>query len=496
MTDYKKLQNGSDVRGIALAGVEGEQVNLTPGIACDIAHAFALWLSTKKNKPVENLQVAVGRDSRLSGKDLMEGVFEGLTTLGVTVHDCNMASTPAMFMSTVLPEFCFDGSIMITASHLPWNRNGLKFFTCEGGLEHEDIAEILSSTKEIHAAANVQLVNACSLIDSYSTYLCEVIKQGIGSKTDYDRPLNGFKIAVDAGNGAGGFFVTKVLDPLGADTSASRYLEPDGHFPNHIPNPENKDAMNAIRAAVLEGGCDFGIIFDTDVDRAGAVDENGNELSRNRFIALMAAIVAEQAPHSTIVTDSVTSAQLKTYIENTLGLKHHRFKRGYKNVINEAIRLNREGEETLLAIETSGHGALKENYFLDDGAYLSAKLLIKLSKLRAEGSSISELLSTLGEPAEAQEIRLKIACEDFRSYGKQVLNDLEEYAKKQPDWVPATDNHEGFRATVTTADGWFLVRMSLHDPQIPINIESNKTGGVEAIKQQLMSFLSQYEYLK
>ena len=174
MTDYKKLQNGSDVRGIALAGVEGEQVNLTPGIACDIAHAFALWLSTKKNKPVENLQVAVGRDSRLSGKDLMEGVFDGLTTLGVTVHDCNMASTPAMFMSTVLPEFCFDGSIMITASHLPWNRNGLKFFTCEGGLEHEDIAEILSSTKEIHAAANVQLVKACSLIDSYSTYLCAV----------------------------------------------------------------------------------------------------------------------------------------------------------------------------------------------------------------------------------------------------------------------------------------------------------------------------------
>ena len=139
-----------------------------------------------------------------------------------------------------------------------------------------------------------------------------------------ERPLAGLKIAVDAGNGAGGFYATRVLAPLGADISASVYLEPDGSFPNHVPNPENKEAMESLRRAVLAGGCDLGLIFDTDVDRAGAVEADGTELGRNRLIALAAAIAAEQAPGSTIVTDSVTSDQLADFIEKKLGCHQDR----------------------------------------------------------------------------------------------------------------------------------------------------------------------------
>ena len=132
-------------------------------------------------------------------------------------------------------------------------------------------------------------------------------------------------------------------------------MDPDGSFPNHIPNPENAEAMASIRKAVLENKADLGIIFDTDVDRAGAVDKNGNEINRNPIIALMAAIVLQDHPGTTIVTDSITSDELKVFIEDKLGGRHHRFKRGYRNVINESIRLNEEGEESWLAIETSGH---------------------------------------------------------------------------------------------------------------------------------------------
>ncbi|KAG2381180.1 uncharacterized protein HKW66_Vig0254970 [Vigna angularis] len=110
-------------------------------------------------------------------------------------------------------------------------------------------------------------------------------------------------------------------------------------FPNHIPNPEDKTAMKAITQAVLDNKADLGIIFDTDVDRSAAVDFTGREFNRNRLIALMAAIVLEEHPGTTIVTDSVTSDGLTTFIEKKLGGKHHRFKRGYKNVIDEAIRL-------------------------------------------------------------------------------------------------------------------------------------------------------------
>ncbi len=495
MTDYKKLQNGSDVRGIALDGVDGEKVNLTPQIACDIAYSYAQWLANKLNKNISELKIAVGNDSRLSGEALKEGVTKALSSLNITVYDCGLASTPAMFMSTVLDEFMFDGSIMLTASHLPFNRNGLKFFTKDGGLEHEDIEEILANTKETNCTAKQDFIKPCHLMTAYAKHLREVIQKGINSKNNYEKPLIGFNIAVDAGNGAGGFFVNDVLIPLGAETKFSRFLNPDGNFPNHIPNPENKEAMKSIKEAVLHGKCDLGIIFDTDVDRAGAVDSEGNELSRNRFIALMSEIVSENNKGCTIVTDSVTSSHLKTYIEDRLGCKHHRYMRGYKNVINEAIRLNKEGIETPLAIETSGHGALKENYFLDDGAYLSAKIIIKLYKLREENTTITELLNKLSEPKEAEELRLKIEVEDFKSYGQQVLSDLIEYAKAKENWIPANDNHEGFRATVKEGNGWFLVRMSLHDPQIPINIESDSVGGAKIIRDELYEFMKQYNKL-
>ena len=136
-----KLQNGSDIRGVALEGVEGEHVNLTPEIANVVGQAFAQWLSAKTNKSADQLKVGVGMDSRISGQNLMVAVSSGLISQGVDVKCCGLATTPAMFMSIVFEQSQFDGSVMITASHLPFNRNGIKFFTKDGGLEHEDITE-------------------------------------------------------------------------------------------------------------------------------------------------------------------------------------------------------------------------------------------------------------------------------------------------------------------------------------------------------------------
>ena len=124
----------------------------------------------------------------------------------------------------------------------------------------------------------------------YAAHLTSLIRDGVKAK-DYLHPLAGLHIVVDAGNGAGGFFAERVLAPLGADISGSRYLAPDGMFPNHIPNPEDAAAMASIRQAVLEEKADLGIIFDTDVDRAGAVLPDGEELNRNRLIALMLSLI-------------------------------------------------------------------------------------------------------------------------------------------------------------------------------------------------------------
>ena len=447
---FKKLQNGSDIRGVALEGIEGQPVNLTEEAVTTIAKAFGAWLSKKTGKDAGQLKVAIGRDSRISGPALLAAAAKGLCTAGVSVTDCGLASTPAMFMTLVTDGFSFDGSIMITASHLPFNRNGMKFFVASGGLEKSDIAEILALAEagDFLTPQTPGKMDACDFISVYAKGLVEKIRAASGS----EKPLEGFHIVVDAGNGGGGFFVDKVLAPLGADASGSQFLEPDGSFPNHIPNPEDKTAMESIRGAVLANHADLGIIFDTDVDRAGAVDKNGREINRNRIIALISAILLHEHPGTAIVTDSITSSGLKTFIEEKGGI-HHRFKRGYKNVINEAIRLNREGTDCQVAIETSGHGALKENYFLDDGAYLIAKILVQMARLKKEGKTIDELIADLQEPLEAKEYRMKILAEDFKEYGNRLIEALKEYAAKQPGWQVEPNNYEGIRVKFAQGDG-------------------------------------------
>ena len=496
--NWKQLQNGSDIRGVALSGVPGEKVNLTPEITAILGKSFVSWLSKKLDKAESQLIVSVGRDSRLSGSELAQSITSAMAQCGCQVYDFAIASTPAMFMSTIHPDFNCDGAIMLTASHLPFNRNGLKFFTKEGGLAKQDIAAILdlAQVNNFNSVSEPKAAIKRDFISIYGSDLADKIRKMVNHPQNYEQPLQGLKIVVDAGNGAGGFYVDRVLKPLGADTKGSQFLEPDGNFPNHVPNPENSEAMAAISEAVIQNKADFGIIFDTDVDRVAAVDYQGNELNRNRLIALISAVVLQEHPGSTIVTDSITSDGLTQFIEG-LGGVHHRFKRGYKNVINEAVALNKNNQESWLAIETSGHGAMKENYFLDDGAYLATKLLGELAKANLENKLITDLISNLQEPQESQEFRLKINANDFKEYGNQVINKLQEFAATQPDWEIVPKNYEGVRIACNSPheDGWFLLRLSLHDPVIPLNIESNITGGVQSIAQRLLTFFPSFESL-
>ncbi|WP_027400250.1 phosphohexomutase domain-containing protein [Anaerovorax odorimutans] len=503
--NLKKLQNGSDIRGIAIEGVLGESVNLNEFTAGLLAKGFVTWLSENTGKSAENLKISIGHDSRISASQLKNTLIQNMTDCGVSVIDCGLSSTPSMFMSTIFPDFTCDGAVMITASHLPYNRNGFKFFNKDGGLNKKDISQIITYAEELeendaNEACNKAVsgtVIQADLIKVYSDFLKDKIKEGINHKTNYEKPLTGLKILVDAGNGAGGFYADKVLAPLGADTSCSQFLEPDGTFPNHIPNPEDKEAMESICRAVIKSKADFGLIFDTDVDRSSAVDKHGNEINRNSIVALASALVAEVHPGTTIVTDSVTSDGLTEFIEQKLGCKHLRFKRGYKNVINESIRLNNEGTDSQLAIETSGHAALKENYFLDDGAYLATKIVIKAAKLAMEGKTLDSLIEDLRQPMESKEFRFAISGENFSEYGDNIISELELFAHVGPGMTVTFPNYEGVRISFDTSNGngWCLLRKSLHDPIMPMNIESDSPNGCKIISNILYSFLKKYDRL-
>lgn len=514
-----ELQNGSDIRGVALPLFDHEPVNLTEENIKNIALGFLNLVSKKENLPTDRLTIAIGRDSRLSGENISRILVNTLNEQGVMTLDAGLASTPAMFMATIFEEYKANASIMITASHLPKNRNGFKFFDKKGGFDKQDIGNILEYALELENKTksldkNLPITKTkkqkkigynkqIPLMTTYSNHLKNIIKSELKDENlDEKLPLRELKITVDAGNGAGGFFAKEVLAPLGADISSSQFLEPNGDFPNHAPNPENKEAINSICNRVKESKSDLGIIFDTDVDRASAVDETGKEINRNKIIALSSLLIAEDNPNSVIVTDSVTSTHLTKFLEADLGLKHLSFKRGYKNVINKSKELLQTGINSPLAIETSGHAAFKENYFLDDGAYLATKIVIRTAKLKNSNKNISSCLKSLTEPVEEKELRIKITSENFSQLGDLVLTDLQTFLQNHQDasltGISLNEpNYEGVRINFdkNKGNGWLLLRKSLHDPILALNVESNDIGGVDKILDFILNFLKNYEGL-
>ncbi|CAM8956425.1 unnamed protein product [Rhodiola kirilowii] len=539
----KRLQNGSDVRGVALEGEKGRSVDLTPPAMEAIAMSFGEWVIRKLEKegrPVEVVKISLGRDPRVSGATLSVAVFAGLSKAGCLAFDMGLATTPACFMSTVLPPFSYDASIMMTASHLPYTRNGLKFFTKKGGLTSPEVEEICDAASRKYANRQAKVSTMISppvrvdFMSVYAKHLRDIIKQRVNHPLHYDTPLQGFKVSllshitissnsssldmdpiiVNAGNGSGGFFTYDVLDKLGADTFGSLHLNPDGMFPNHIPNPEDKKAMAMTRAAVLQTKADLGIVFDTDVDRSGVVDNEGNPINGDKLIALMSAIVLREHPGSTVVTDARTSMALTRFIA-ARGGQHCMYRVGYRNVIDKGVQLNKDGIESHLMMETSGHGALKENYFLDDGAYMVVKIIIEMVKMKLEGSNegIGSLIKDLEEPLESVELRMNIVSEPryAKAKGIEAIETFSKYVTegKLKGWeldscgdcwvsegclvdsndAPSPIDAQMYRAKVSDDEhgqhGWVHIRQSIHNPNIAINMQSSMPGGCQSMAQVL-----------
>ncbi|XP_022775681.1 uncharacterized protein LOC111317516 [Durio zibethinus] len=525
MDKIRRLQNGSDVRGVALEGEKGRTVDLTPPAVEAIAESFGEWvikaLEKERASPVEDVRVSLGKDPRISGAFLSVAVFAGLARAGCLVFDMGLATTPACFMSTLLPPFAYDASIMMTASHLPYTRNGLKFFTKKGGLTSPEVEEICDKAARKYAN---RLTKVSTMLNSppkkvdfmsaYAKHLRDIIKERVNHPVHYDTPLKGFQIIVNAGNGSGGFFTWDVLEKLGADTFGSLHLNPDGMFPNHIPNPEDKTAMALTKAAVLENSADLGIVFDTDVDRSGVVDNKGNPINGDKLIALMSAIVLKEHPSTTIITDARTSMALTRFITNRGG-HHCLYRVGYRNVIDKGVHLNEDGIETHLMMETSGHGALKENYFLDDGAFMVVKIIIEMVRMKLAGSDegIGSLIKDLEEPLESIELRMNIisepkyakargteAIEAFRSYVEEGQLEGWELDSCGDCWVsegclvdtndsPAAIDAHMYRAKVSNEKneelGWVHIRQSIHNPNIAVNMQSSVTGGCQLMTRVL-----------
>ena len=475
----KRLASGTEIRGTA-----GE---LTRDIAARVGYAFAQWLADRIGTTPDKLTIAVGHDPRVSGEPLAAAAIRGLTCADCDVYDCGLTTTPALFTTMLREEGYAHAAIMVTGSHHAADKNGFKLLLKEGHVTEADVLDVLE--RAAAAVVRQRLVTPTDATAAYIEYLRAVAQDRL--EDEALRPLLGLHVIVDAAGGSCGFY-EELLRELGAETEGSMNLTPDPLFSAHSPNPEDPAALEILAKAVVENEADLGVSFDPDGVRTAVVDSKGRIINRDRLIALVSAIVLEDYPGATIVTDSVTSSGLNKFITEWGGI-HYRYKRGYMNVIDEAIRLNEEGIDCPVAIETSGHCAFRENNFRCDGMYLTTWLICEAMDRKREGQSLETLIDELNEPVETAEIRLPVRSEDKREAAVEVISAVMAHTLEDPRWQNAPDNREGVRICFNLEDGianaWFQLRVSVHDPVLVLNAQSEVEGGLKQILGELAEVL-------
>ena len=477
-----------DVRGIVDAGAPNA---FLPDSAYWIGVAFRQWLGSSD-------RVAVGADPRLSSPEISDAFCRGAGACNV-----GAGTTPVMLESLLAPSSDIAGSVMVTASHLPAEWNGLKFFarSLGRGLNKKEVKEVMALAVELGEARPPLEPKAVGGADGFMVPYVEKLKGAVRAAAGGDdaTPLAGMKICVNPGSGAGGFFASEVLAPLGADVSVSINLAPDGNFPAHLPNPEDKAHVAATIDAVAASGADVGVMLDTDVDRCGLIDgclSPPEPVNRNRLIALCAMDALEAAGGAgVIVTDPVTSTGMGPFIEQRGGV-HDRFQMGYRNVIDRAAETT--PEPALLAIETSGHSAWRDNAFVDDGCYTAARLIGRLARERRAGSGSEGLLELLGgtleEPVESIKVKMGVAAglPGVPAAEEALCAALRRCADAEPTWEIEKVNHDGLRCAAGP-DGWLIIRGSLHEPSVSVQTESDVAGGTAAICATLLKYVNEGE---
>ena len=483
-TRWLKLRSGSEIRG--------PEQQLTDERAEKLGYAFACWLAERRGRTPDALVLAVGRDPRPSSGRIKGALTRGITAADSDVLDCGLCPAPALFKAVQPDCGNADGAVMVTASTADPALNGLRFMTADGGLKGPDVDQILLRARD--AEVPERLVARHDADGLYYGGLRSAAARCL--EDDALKPLLGMRVVVDARSSVGQGYV-HFLDSLGVETEGSlRPLEGEAGIAG---SPDDPRAIDAVARAVKAARADMGVLFNADGSRAAIVDGGGRLIAQNRLIALAAAMLLDKTPGATIVTDSVTSSGLSAFIAEWGGI-HYRFKRGYRSVIDEAIRLNAEGIDCPLAIETSGHAAFRDNGFVDDGIYLATRVICEALNRKREGQSVFSLIDDLKEPVESVEIRLPVLDpEDPSAASQEVVETLLSYTLDDPSWQIAQDNREGVRI-IFNLDGdvnnaWFQLRMSVHDPVMVLNAESDVPGGVKRILGALYALIQDSQSL-
>ncbi|MBZ0087766.1 MAG: phosphomannomutase/phosphoglucomutase [Thermomonas sp.] len=399
--------------------------------------------------------IVVGRDGRLSGPDLVQGLIAGLRKAGRNVIDIGMVPTPVVYFGTFhLRTGC---GVAVTGSHNPPDYNGFKIVV--GG-------ETLSgpAIKDLHARiAEDRLLEA----EAQGT----LDERDIGQ--DYVQRISGdvqigqrLKVVVDAGNGVAGEIGPQVLAAVGADVTPL-FCDIDGEFPNHHPDPSEPRNLEALIQMVQKLDADIGIAFDGDGDRLGVVTKAGNIIYPDRLLMLFAADVLERNPGAVIVYDVKCTSRLSTQI-----LRHGGSPMMWKTG-HSLIKAKMRETDAALAGEMSGHFFFAERWFgFDDGIYAAARLL---EILDGQGQPAEDVFAALPDGVSTPEIKVELPGE----------TDPHEFV----DRLRLSATFEGGRLTsldgvrVDWPDGWGLVRASNTTPVLVMRFDADNNDALARIQR-------------
>jgi phosphomannomutase/phosphoglucomutase len=396
-------------------------------------------------------RAAVGRDCRLSGPKFARAMIDALTSTGVDVQDLGVVPTPLTYFAA--HTLGVDGICMITGSHNPPEYNGLKVGLGTATFHGEEIQALRRLAESGKFATGQGRVTTADVVTPYRAYVKENVQLG-------KRKL---KVVVDAGNGTGGVIAVPLFESLGLEV-VPLFIEMDGRFPNHHPDPTVEKNLEALKAKVLEVKADVGIAYDGDADRVGAVDEKGNVLWGDQIMILFSRALLAEEPGAAIVGEVKCSFTLYDDIA----------KRGGRPIMWKAghslIKAKMKEEQALLAGEMSGHIFFAHRWFgFDDGIYSSARLLELLTRT---DQPMSALLADVPRTWSTPELR--VDCPEDKKF--EVVRRAQEFFKARYDAVTV----DGVR--VIFPDGWGLVRASNTQPLLVLRFEAKTPERLQEIE--------------
>lgn len=436
----------TSLREYDIRGIVGEA--LGPDDARAIGRGFATLL-----RRAGGHRVAVGRDGRISSPELEAALVEGLTASGCDVVRVGLGPTPMLYYAEAVLEV--DGGVQITGSHNPGNYNGFKMVFQHRPFFGEDIQTLGRMAAEGDWDEGSGTVSDYDILDDYVGRLTAGYAGGA------------YRVGWDTGNGAAGPVIEKLVKLLPGEHH-TLFTDVDGHFPNHHPDPTDEKNLADLKRLVAEKNLDFGLAFDGDGDRLGAIDGQGRVVWGDQLLSILAEPVLREVPGATIIADVKASQALYDRVAE-LGGTPLMWKTGHS-----LIKTKMKETGAPLAGEMSGHIFFAHNYYgFDDAQYAAVRLI---QAVHVIGKSLTAIKDAMPAMVNTPEMRFQV--DESRKFA--VIDEVLDRLEAEGADVNRTDG-----ARVNTPDGWWLLRASNTQDVLVARAEAKTQEGLDRLMAQI-----------